>query len=239
MVLWALTGRRFGLCTVQVRPCKPDPTCPLGLSDLIYWDRGARGLGNLGVQVGGTTPLLIDGVPFNISCGCPISCCTCKADCEILLPGPVYDITEVKIGSTVLDPSAYKLFNHEKLVILSGTDCPDCQDYNLPLGMDGTWSVTYRIGEPLPPGANMVAGLYACELSRAAARDTSCGLPIGARALVAGDVPLDLLDPILLAQNGMTGVRVVDDWIKAVNPYQMASRPRVWSPDLPVVRRET
>lgn len=235
MILWTLTGRRFGCCEVTVRPCKPDPQCQGGLSDLIYWDRRGTGLDNLGVSV---TPLLIDGQVFNISCGC-LGGCTCKAPCEFFLPGPICEVTEVKVGDTILDSSAYTVYDHSKLVFLSGTDCPDCQNYDLPLGMDGTWSATYTIGEPLPPGANMMAGLYACELGKAVASDGSCGLPKTIQSLARQGIEIGLPDPFALAESGLTGLPVVDLWIKAVNPYKMAQRPRVWSPDIPVVRRET
>ncbi len=235
MVLWALTGRRFGCCEVTVRPCKPDPECQGGLSDLIYWDRGIRGLDNLGVSM---TPLLIDGDVFNISCGC-LGACTCKAPCEFFLPGPICAVTEVKVGDTVLDPSAYTVYDHTKLVFLSGTDCPDCQNYDLPLGMDGTWSATYTIGEPLPPGANLMAGLLACEFGKALADDGSCGLSSRVQGLVRQGISIELPDPVLLAEKGLTGHPTVDLWVKALNPYGMAQKPRVWSPDLPVVRRET
>lgn len=237
MLLWALTGRRFGCCPVTVRPCKPDE-CHMSLSDIIYWDRGMSGLANLGVSTSGPIPMLDNGRVFNISCGC-VDVCACVADCEVFLPGPVCEITEVTVDGVIVAPEFYTVYDHHKLVFLPPFPCPGQQDYNVAPGEVGSWTVEYTIGEPLPPGANFMAGLYACELSKAAANDTRCGLPVGARALIVGDVPLDLLDPILLAQNGMTGIKVVDDWIKAVNPYQMASRPRVWSPDIPVVRRET
>lgn len=235
-LLWRLTGMRFGCCEVTVRPCKPDE-CQLSLSDIIYWDRGSRGLDNLGVSFG-PVPILDEGRVFNISCGCK-DVCSCVADCEVFLPGPVCEVTEVKVDGVVVAPEFYTVYDHHKLVFLPPFPCPGRQDYNVAPGMVGSWTVTYTIGEPLPPGANLMAGLYACELAKAFLPDGNCGLSQRVQNLARQGIDIVLPDPLVLAVNGLTGLAVVDLWIKALNPYRMAQRPRVWSPDIPVVRRET
>lgn len=235
-ILWRLTGMRFGCCEVTVRPCKPQDCDPLSLTEVIYWDTRWGGRDNLGVF--NFTPTLIDGAVFNISCGCPQECCTCTSDCEVLLPGPVCSITEVKVNGVVVPPDGYSLYDHSKLVFLGGENCPPCQNYNLPAGSDGTWTVTYTIGEPLPPEANFLAGLYACELAKSFVGQ-DCALPRGVQAVSRRGVDVVFADPFELAKDGLTGIPIVDLWVKAVNPNRLASRSRVWSPDLPVVRRET
>lgn len=237
MLLWTLTGRRFGLCEVTVRPCKSDE-CTISLSDIIFWDRGARGMDNLGVTFGGPIPILESGRVFNIGCGCR-DICSCVADCEVFLPGPVAEIVEVIIDGTVIPSDQYMLLDHSKLVFFNDASCPRQQNYNEPAGVEGTWTVTYTIGEPLPPGANLMAGLYACELAKAFLPDGNCGLSQRVQSIARQGIDIVLPDPIALAEHGLTGVPVVDLWVKSLNPYRMAQRPRVWSPDLPVVRRET
>ncbi len=237
MLLWALTGRRFGPCEVTVRPCKPDE-CNLSLSDIIYWDRGMRGLGNLGVSTVGPIPILDDGRVFNISCGCT-DVCGCTADCEVFLPGPVAEITEVMVDGVVVDEQYYTVYDHSKLVFLPPFPCPGKQDYNVAPGMVGSWTVTYTIGEPLPPGANLMSGLYACELAKSFVPGGNCGLPAYVQSLARQGINIELPDPLALAVNGLTGLPVVDLFIKSLNPGRLASRSRVWSPDLPIVRRQT
>ncbi|WP_369387924.1 hypothetical protein AB5J72_10170 [Streptomyces sp. CG1] len=45
-------------------------------------------------------------------------------------------------------------------------------------------------------------------------------------------VELEIADPTVLFSQGRTGLPVVDLWLAAVNPYQMTSPSRVYSPDL-------
>ncbi len=236
MLLWALTGRRFGPCPVTVRPCKPDE-CTTSLSDIIYWDRS--GMGNMGVFTGGSPiPILDSGKVFNITCGCT-SLCQCVADCEVFLPGPVAEIIEIQVDGVVVDEQYYTVYDHHKLVFLPPFPCPGQQDYNVAAGEVDSWTVEYMIGEPLPPGADLMAGLYACELAKAFIPGGNCGLPAYVQSFARQGINVELPDPLVLAVNGLTGLPVVDLWIKALNPYRMAQRPRVWSPDIPVVRRET
>lgn len=241
-LIWALTGRRFGCCEVTVRPCKPETCKPLSLTDIIYWDqrRFDGAAGNLGVM--SYFPTLLDGAVFNIACGCNQGCCTCRSDCEVFLPGPVCAITEVIIDGVTVPEDQYKLFDHHKLVFIKdsegNTSCPGCQNYNLPLGEVGTWSVTYTIGEPVPTEANLAAGLYACEIGRLLSNDKGCALPQRVQNLSRQGVDIAFVDPFLLADAGLTGIPLVDTIIRTLNPFKQASRSRIWSPDLPVIRRE-
>jgi hypothetical protein len=234
-ILWALTGRRFGCCPVTVRPCKPEGSGTIPLPELIYWDRRGVGLDNLGVTTG-WVPILEEGRVYNIACGCK-GLHRCKADCEFTLPGPVCEITSVTNGGVLVDPDDYMVLDN-RLVFLNDS-CPTGQDYNLPAGEVGTWSVTYTIGESWPAGADLMAGLLACEYGRAVNSDPGCGLPAGVQSVVREGVDIGFLDPMALADAGLTGLPVVNDWIRAANPDRLRQRARAWSPDLPVVRRES
>lgn len=240
-LIWRLTGMQFGCCPVTVRPCKPESCKPQSLQDIIYWDQ-RRGLDGTNMGVMSYFPTLIDGAVFNIACGCNQGCCTCKSDCEVLLPGPVCAITNVTVGGIVRNPSTYKLFSGNKLVFFKdlegNSNCPPCQDYNLPLGGLNTWSVTYTIGRPVPAEANLAAGLYACELGRLLSNDKSCSLPAQVQSLSRQGIDFAFADPFLLAKEGLTGIPTVDLIIKSLNPERITRPSRVWSPDLPVVRRE-
>ena len=240
-LIWALTGRQFGLCEYTVRPCKISE-CDTSLYESIYmWDR-LGGSDNLGVGIGGTFPLLMDGQTYNVSCGCKVGCCTCKGTCEFYLPGPVESIVNITVGGVVRAPSTYQLYSDGRVVFLADPvtgeiNCPPCQNYDHAPGEDDTWSVTYLKGQPVPDVLNLAAGLYACEWAKSLLGQP-CGLPSYAIRIQKPGVDIEYPDPFELVKEGLTGVILVDQLIKAYNPYRMAQPSRVWSPDLNRVRRE-
>lgn len=391
-ILWRLTGLQFGCCELTVRPCKPITCDPLTLSQIIYWDqRISNNRTNLGVL--SYFPTLLNGQIFNISCGCPTGCCTCKADCEFPLPGPVCEVIDVIVDGQHLGKHLYTVYDDRGLVFanrgtkvhhdltgpalpapitlfsggaltaasspqgnsveLSGigttydflltatpfqgpedvqwvmempigggpysfqvfqpqgfdvialdgnptvtvvgslvtvgsaqepntaprvlirapkgstnvsdiiinqtaglfgvrivnvewTDpstgsgyCPPCQDYNKAAGQTGTWSVTYTLGTPVPDELNFAAGLYACQIALAMVGDKACTLPSRVQSVSRQGITESFWDPILLTEAGLTGIPLVDEIIKALNPYGMRQPSRVWYPGMAVTRRET
>lgn len=229
-IIWRLTGMRFGCCSITVRPCKPFTCDPITLSKLIYWDSRAYltfGAPNLGVL--SFFPTLIDGQVFNIQCGCPQGCCKCRADCEFKLPGPVCTVDSVTVDGVVLDPSKYRVYDGYILAFDSDS-CPGCQDYNLDAGEVGTWSVTYSVGTPVPADIELAAGLYANEVLKSLLGDKSCALPERVQQVARQGTTVAFLDPTDLLNEGLTGLRLVDQIIRSVNPYQLHQPPRVWSP---------
>lgn len=238
--LWRLTGMQFGCCDITVRPCKPETCRPFNLNDLIYWDSklASRGSGNLGVL--SYFPTLVSGQVYNIACGCPAGCCSCRPGCSFRLPGPVCTIGEAGIvvdGVTLAEGTDYILYDDRNEIAFINDTCPSCQNYDLPNGEVGTWSVNYTIGVPVPDELNFAAGLYACEIAKGMLGQ-ACSLPGYAQAVARQGVDIAFVDPIELVREGLVGIPVVDTIIRTLNPYRMAQAPRVWSPDLPVVRRE-
>lgn len=125
--------------------------------------------------------------------------------------------------------------------VVSDACCPPCQDYNKSLqdsDPTGTWSVTYTYGEPWPAGAAQIAGLLACDVARALSGDTT-GLPADVVNLARQGISIELPNPFDLAKARLTGIKLVDRWIIKYNPFGLTQRSRVWSPDLPIVRRES
>jgi hypothetical protein len=237
-ILWALTGRQYGVCPTTVRPCKPMTCKPINLNNIVYWDSrlAQRGVGNLGVL--GYIPTLVGGEVYNIGCGlCPVECCKCEPDCSVLLPGPVASVESVQVGGIELLPEDWILYEGGTLVFVNDT-CPPCQDYNVANGEPGSWSVTYNIGVEVPPELNYAAGLLACEIAKSMIGDTSCALPDRVQSVARQGVDITFFDPIAFANEGLTGLPFVDMVIRSLNPNRLQSAPRVWSPDLPVIRRE-
>ncbi|MGS2588099.1 hypothetical protein [Streptomyces hebeiensis] len=228
-ILDSLTGHQFGQCPVTVRPCNPG--CAGGGGYMTYPVA-------LDGVVGAGMPWMVPyvdgaGVWRNCACG---AACTCGARCEVPLPGPVAEVIEVRVDGLVLDPAAYRVDSGRLLVRTDGECWPRCQDMGLPLDAEGTWSVTYRRGLPLPPAGAIAAGELACEFAKACAGDASCALPQQLQSLSRQGINVQVMDPQAVLADGLTGIANVDLWIRSVNPAGKRQRSRVYSPDVPATR---
>lgn len=229
-ILDALTGRQFAQCPVVVRPC--GKRCGWSGGYLTFPVNGSVA-GSAGAP-GWMTPYTSGGVWRNCACGGP---CSCRARCEAHLNGPVAEVVEVKVDGVVIDPAAYRLDDGSILVRTDGECWPECQDLNLSDDEPDTFSVQYRPGAPLPPIGQIAAGELACQFAKACSSDASCALPQQLQSLSRNGVQVEVVDPNLLTENGLTGLPNVDLFIKAVNPQRLARRPRVLSPDFHGPRR--
>ncbi|WP_405893688.1 hypothetical protein OG272_15640 [Streptomyces sp. NBC_00104] len=220
-ILWALSGRRLGPCPVTVRPCRRSclDSAPVSFQ--------------AGVGTGPWIPYIgVDGIWRNAStCGCK-SDCSCGELCEVYLPGPVYDVVEVDVDGEVLVPEAYRVDAAGQLVRVSGGCWPTCQDMAEPSGAPGTFTVTYRWGLPLDDAAIAAVSELTCHLLKGC-NPGSCGCKANRNLsrVTRQGVELEMTDPTVLFSQGRTGLPVVDLWLAAVNPYQMTSPSRVYSPD--------
>jgi hypothetical protein len=224
--LWALSGRRFGLCEVTLRPCRRD--CYDGR---FYDDFGPPWTGARSYP----QPALIGGQWFNLTCG-SCSDCACGTVSEALLPAPVHSIVEVKVDGTPLVTGAYRVDNNRLLVRTDGDRWPRCNDLTRADSEPGTWSVTARFGEVPPEGAALAMGELACEIAKAA-DGQDCRLPAGVQQLVRQGVTISYPDVGELFAKGRTGLYLVDMFVATWNPSGLRSRSRVYRVDQPTVRR--
>jgi hypothetical protein len=220
-LLWRLSGKRFGVCQMTVRPCRR--SCAAALPN---WPAGTGAYG-----AGLYTPILSGGTWLNTVCGSCKSDCGCDELCEVVLPGPVDSIVEVKVDGEIVSAAEYRVFDHRVLVGAGGRCWPNCQDLAAPDTEDGTFSVTYRQGIPVPPGGQLAAGVYACELVKSC-QGVACRLPKRVTTLTREGVSMTFLDPMDFLDKGLTGVPEVDTWISAVNPERLRAGSRVYSPDV-------
>lgn len=199
--LWALSGRRWGICTAVIRPCLRSCAEQYGIS-WRPWE---------------LMPYTINGNWYNASpCGCGGDC-SCSTLCEVFLPGPFYAMVEVRIDGAVLDPAAYRVDAPGLLVRQDGECWQRCQDLSAPAGEDGTFVVSYEYGIPLTADALAAVSEYTAELVKACLPGCDCRL-----------TDIDLEEA---AEGGLTGLPFVDGWIKSVNPNALPAQPRVMSPD--------
>ncbi len=224
-ILKRLTAGVFGLCTIKIRPCRR--RCEE--NTLRYGQN---------MVAGPWQPALIDGRMYNLTCGCAGEC-GCSPLCEILLNPDAYDILEVKIDGVVLPATAYRVDDNRRLVRTDGACWPDCQELARPDSAPGTFSITYRTGNAVPPGGRMAVTDLAVQLWKACRGGKGCTLPERVTQVVREGITYTLLDQLDVFERGRTGLNRVDLWLSAVNPHATRAPMRAYSPDTIRSRRTT
>lgn len=222
-LLWAETGRRYGICEVTIRPCqKTCNPCPgfdfFNINDFYF---GFNGLPY--------TPFLEGGVWFNVPpCGCPDECWCSKAE-EIPLPYPVCEIIEVQIDGSVIPASGYRVDEFKTLVRTDGGKWPRCQS-PADLGEPNTFGVSLRYGRPVPALLQQATAELACQFIKACV-GAPCQLPQRLSTITRQGVTVGFIDPAEFFRDRRTGIYIVDLAIQTFNPHRLTRRPQVYSPD--------
>jgi hypothetical protein len=116
------------------------------------------------------------------------------------------------------------------LVRIDGECWPSCQTMSAEEGEEGSFVVTYGLGQPLPIALQVAAAMLACEYSKALAGGP-CKLPSKMTRLSRQGVEVELEAPDATGES--TGIREVDQLIGMLNPSRRTSPPMVLSLDLP------
>lgn len=224
-ILDALSGRQFAQCPVNYRPC--GPKCQSG-AGYMTWPVGTPGVS------GGGGPWMIPYIDAGVwrNCGCTGGC-SCAARCEVPFPTSVASVTSVAVDGLTLNPAAYRLDSwrgRPMLVRVDGECWPECQDMNVEPDAEGSFVITYQPGRPLPAAGQIAAGEFACEIAKACV-GADCALPQQMASLSRNGVDIEMVDPTVIAEDGLTGIQNVDLWIRSVNPARRAQRSRVASVD--------
>lgn len=225
-VIWALSGRRFSVCSSCVRPCS---TVCLSCGDPSFypgsyiWRDAPYG----GSSQGGC------------GCGCGGLFGRCKSACAVRLdPAPAIAILSVKIDGMVVPANTYQVVDGNLLVRDPAAGCwPKCNNLALPDTAAGTWSVSYSHGSSTSAVALDMAAILACELGKLCAGQ-KCRLS-GRITQLSRDGVSITLDPKAFIDEGLTSLPEVDQWLRVVNPYQLPAPGEVWSPDVRPPRQVT
>jgi hypothetical protein len=227
-LLFRLTGRQFpGITSVTVRPCASD-------------NGGCGGDGWMGWLWGGspwqyfawnavTGSYAGYWYPFT-SAELLNGCCAGKCQLSsVVLPNPVAAITQVVINGEVLDPAAYRVVNYRRLERIDGHRWPCSQDFTKDSAAgssdaSGTWQITFDYGRGPGPDGELYCAQLACEYALAMCGADECVLPPRTSRIVREGVSMELFDPILLMNQGLTGLPMVDAWIRSVNPANIQRR---------------
>lgn len=220
-VLWARTGRRFGLCTATLRPCR----------DRTYLDQHGWWAYDMWPR-----PVLWNGAWFNLACDCGTGGdCSCEPAEQFTLPGPVANILEIVIDGVAVPTGSYRVDNYRKVVRTDGGTWPKYNNPNLDDGEVGTWSVTAQYGETPPELAPFAVGELTCEISKACAGG-QCKLPSKVSQTVRTGVTQTFIDPTLFLEKGLLGLKLCDMLIETYNPGRLQSPSIVTNLDKPGFR---
>jgi hypothetical protein len=216
-VLWALSGRQYGICPTLVRPCAEAHQPLEG-----RW--GPIGAFTVGMLVGlddfGDIFTMQDGW-----CGK----CLISSPRAVDLPGPVYqDATgnypvSVMIHDYVLDEDEYSV-EGDRLFHLHG-EWP-FQDFSRELGEHNTWSVAYWRGTPPPAILSRFAGVLTNEFIQASCGG-KCRIPRTVQHISRGGVSFDTFNPDNIYSTGKTGIPEIDMWLASINPNKLMQAPTV------------
>lgn len=226
-VLWSLSGQRFGLCEVSLRPCRDE--CSQGAGTWNDWWSGA---GYSGFSGGGPRPWWWDGVWFNV-CGDCLSGCSCTSLDTAVLPAPTREVLEVRLDGLVLDPSAYRVDENRRLVRTDGGRWPMCQRMDLSDDQPGTWSVRITVGEDVPMLGRRAVAQLAAEFARDCVGE-ECTVPYNITSLTRQGVTLNFGDPrneSVDAWIRLLGLRVVRLFLATYNPKKKSSRGKIYDVD--------
>lgn len=222
--LWAHTGRRFGVCPIEVRPAQDQFLDPAYRAYPVWPGQSFGGGGSAPM------PFLDAGVWRN--CGCGSRCC-CRPECAVILRGPVHSISEVTVDGAVIPSSDYRVdvtSGTYWLVRLDGVCWPTCQDFQAAEDAEGAFLVAYERGQELPDALEVATAILACEYAKGMTGG-ACRLPSKMTRLSRQGVDLEVEPPA--PDEGRTGIREVDDVISSLNPGKRARPPVLLSPDLP------
>ena len=221
-ILWALSGRQFGVCEVQERPVPIEhqpgevggglsrmwPYRP-NLSRTIINDWSGLFGRRTGSRLNGPSMVTLPGPAQPHSARYPtvVEIGGCDDGPEILVPGDDYVI-------------------QDNVLFRTGGKVWPFQDLGRPLGECCTWSVTYWKGVPPPRGTAYLVGLLALELLLARKGDPKCRLPKSVTRMARNGVNYEL-DPLSLYAVGKIGIPEVDSWLASVNPKALMQPPSV------------
>lgn len=206
-VLHALSGRQFGICAHKIRPCMAD--CAAGQQ--LFNPLNPR-------YVYLNTPFDPSQNYARVRCGaCNSRRCACSHVSQIVLPYQrVRRVREVMIDGEILDPSAYRLAGR-RLIRTDGGAWPRCQDDAATDNEVGAWWVDVITGRPVDQGGQLASGVYACEIAKSLSGN-DCELPQRVQTVSRQGVTIGFVDPMDFLEKGMTGLYVVDTWLRQVNP---------------------
>lgn len=202
-ILFALAGHTYpGLSEITVRPA------------VDYGSRSGWGTTGTGpdaasggvIDTAGWNPVLAGGLPG-------LGAFDGRGLTHVALGvEPVQSVSQLLIGGAVIDPGLYRVDEQRWLVRVDGQAWPWVRP-DAPLG---NFDVTLVYGQP-PPRAGIRAAMeLAIELAQVYNGSTTCFLSGRVTEVVRQGISTVLADPLTLAEKGLIGLPIVDDFLISV-----------------------
>ena len=162
-----------------------------------------------------------------------------------LLVHPVTEIVQVKIDGDIIPEAEYELRDHRRLVRLRTSASavptarfgwPTSQIPDIPDTEPGTFSVTFKYGQP-PPALGEVAALKLAELLLLPILGDSKRYPQRVTSSSRQGVSVATVDVMDVLKAKQTGIYEVDLFLLTYNPGRNRRQGRVFSPDKSKGRR--
>lgn len=159
---------------------------------------------------------------------------------EVVLQGPVTRINSVMVDGLELDPSEYTLYDRRRLVRnaaqiggATGGAWPWAQQLQLPVSSPGTWQIDYEWGSSpkAPQLARMAAAEVAIQLVLGFSGQDACKLPARVQQVATEGTSVAVGDALEFLKADLTGLPIVDQWLRAVNPSGRRRRSIFASPE--------
>jgi hypothetical protein len=221
-ILWALSGRQFGLTTVTLRPTR--------------WYPRETSFPDAWIAMPGAMWPPMGAVSYSSDWyGWPAA--SCMGSNTAHLPAPVKTVTQVKVDGVALTPvTGYRVDDNRILVRTDGSLWPSFNDLRLDDTQVGTWSVTAQYGLGVPASAQWAIGELACELLKGF-NGEDCRLPRNLVSVVRQGVSVQLPAAADTFKDGLTGLQLCDLFISTWNPKHLRARARTYSIDTMPPRR--
>lgn len=216
-ILWALSGRIYGVVDDLVRPHHRPPRRG------NTYDGTLTGRGTVYAAHG----LVLTGIATvtRTGCSCDVDDCRHQTAADLALPGPIVEVTRIAIDGVEVPADTYAIRNHRWVRRRDGKAWPTRQDLNALDDEVGAFVVAYKRGIVPPEAGQLAAGIMAVEWLKD--RDgRECRLPRGVTSANRNGLQVDL-DPRAYFTEGMTGIEDVDQWLLSVNPNRITEPARV------------
>lgn len=220
-IMWAATGRKYGLCDIVVQPCVK-AALP---RDYQTYEVGSPDYGMAYIH---------NGQWHN---GCSAEGSSCCTGCELELEGPTTTdgITAVSENGVLLPIDSYLVMNGSILVRTDGECWSTCTNYSSQ--SPSKLQIEYKKGIAIPDHVQKATERLACEFAKACA-GAACALPRRLKSITRQGVEATISDISKSSRSGgssrgpiQTGVYEVDIVIQLENPAGRSSSSIVWSPD--------
>jgi hypothetical protein len=232
--LSSLTGGQIATCPITVRPCRAGCAAPgTWMTAPVLWSGNFAGV-RPGVY--GFAPYIGPSGAWINGCGCRAAECGCSALSEVVLPAYAGQIVEVWLNGEVLDPTAYRVDNGNRLVRTDGGSWPACQNLAQDAHGDEAFSVRYYTGFAPDNTILWAAGRLATDFFLAC-QSKDCSLPAAAINVARTGISYEIESGLF--PGGKTNIPEVDAIIGLLNPYGLHSAPVIASPDTRRTRMTT